>query len=199
MTQNNAITLNVTEELAELREFAGKYSICTEFFVEKGKLYLAYGIQTGNLDMCRALRAAMGFEMAQKKHDSWVKVCAAISKKKLSDGSFTYKKDKTRARKEGWKVLDDVAFQTGFVAYKKPKAEKEALTIVELLELIQSRTEGAMDAIEDSPHGAALDSFNKALLSVYEAAERSIEAMNAPKSQTNEETVAELRKKAGKA
>jgi hypothetical protein len=191
---NNTITLDVAAEIAELRTLHGQFSNAAVAFERKARLYLDYGLQSGNLDMLRALREAIGFATVQKKLDQWLKVCAPISKKKNKDESVSYRKDKTRAREEGWRVVNEEAYSLGFIDYKKPQADKGALTLVQALEALKSRIGGAMDVCDDNN----VTGFNNALQSLYDEVCEALERAENPVPVTNNETVTLIKRKAGK-
>ncbi len=192
MTQNNAITIDVQAEIAELRTLHGQFSNAATTFERKARLYLDYALYSGNLDMLRALREAIGFTTVQKKLDAWLKVCAPVSKKKVNDNTFTYRKDKQRAREEGWKILNDEAYSLGFIDYKKDPAAKPALTLVQALEALKARIGGAMDIVEDH----TLEGFNNPLQALYDEVSEAIDRAENPAPVTNNETVTLIKKRA---
>jgi hypothetical protein len=145
--------------------------------------------------MLRALREAIAFTTVQKKLDQWLKVCAPISKKKNKDDSVSYRKDKTRAREEGWMVVNEEAYSLGFIDYKKPASDKGALTLVQALEALKGRIGGAMDIVDDNN----VTGFTNPLQALYDEVCEALERAENPAPVTNSEVVQELRKKAGKA
>lgn len=193
-TVNNASPLDLSVEGKLIVRIGKNASAAIGEANTAGMRYVDFGLATGNLDLLRMLRDALTHKSLQAKLDSWVKRVAPIKrkshKKPSGDVTYSYIKDKKRSRKEGWQVLDQVAYSTGPMAYKAPKKDAPAMTLEAILKLVSGSLERVAGKIEDDADDVALG-FRLAIEELVSEAEEKLEALTrkATPAATNEEVV----------
>lgn len=190
----NAPALDLTVEGKLIRKIAGNASAAISEANTCAMRYVDFGLATGNLDLLRMLRDALTHKSLQAKLDSWVKRVAPVKRKgkkhPSGETTYSYVKDKKRSRKEGWQIVDQVAYSTGPMNYKAPKKDAPDMTLEAILKMVAGSLDRVASKIDDEASDVALR-FRLALEDLANEAEEKLDALtkkDAPAA-TNEEVV----------
>lgn len=159
MTENTQ-ALNLSAETKIIKKISVNAQACITEANTAAMRYGDFGLATGNLDLLRMLREALSHKALQAKLDTWLKTCFPIKRvsKKSPSGNVTvtYQKDKKRTRREGWKVLDEIAYSMGPMGFKKPKVTKDEPTLAEVLDMLSKSLDRIAGKVPDESGDVAL-------------------------------------------
>lgn len=180
---NTVVSFDHKSELRSLAKLGKAHAGNLVTFGEKASAYVAQAELDRNLDLCRVMFLALATPALQAKYTAWLTTVLPV-KKVMKDKQFvSFKIDRKRTQKNGWSIQDNQAFSVGFLSFKKPKPEKSALGVEELLKAIQKRIDAAGEAIDPELDDARLASASEAL----RVASLAIEALVTPATPTGQD------------